>query len=220
MSLAHGDVLGLNRDSLAIDRATDSVAEDNEPLVLNFLVFGHKDAVLVAARDSLQALHVLHMLLVYRGIPENDAHIVSFGLAEGKNKRAGEVAPHIVWLDVGEQDIRVDGQSDSQTVTFPGYSVNHTSEGGHTKGSQVLAKGGVELDARFMTFDLLDTRTRDGDNVAIGVPLDVLDEHASVDENWRIIRHVPHQLHTTALVSDAESWGLLILILVRETLTI
>ena len=158
VSLAHGDVLGLNRDRLAIDGAANSVAEHNVPLVVNFLVFGHKDAVLVTARDSLEALHVLDMLLVNRGVPKDDAHIISLGLAEGKDKRAREVAPHVVWLDVGEQDVRVDSQSDSQTVAFPGDSVNHACERRHTQGSQVLAKGGVELDTGFMAFDLLNTR--------------------------------------------------------------
>ena len=158
VSLAHGDVLGLNRDRLAIDGAANSVAKHNEPLVINFLVFSHKDAVLVTASDSLEALHVLDMLLVNRGVPKDDAHIISLGLAEGKDKRAREVAPHIVWLDVGEQDVRVDGQSDSQTVAFPGNSINHACEGRHTQGSQVLAKGGVELDTGFMAFDLLNTR--------------------------------------------------------------
>ena len=113
MSLAHGDVLGLNRDRLAIDGATNSVAEHNIPLIINFLVFGHKDAVLVTARDSLETLHVLDMLLVNRGVPKDDAHIISLGLAEGKDKGASEVAPHVVRLDVGEKDVGVDGESDS-----------------------------------------------------------------------------------------------------------
>ena len=65
VSLAHGYVFGLNRDSLAINWATDSIAEHDIPLVFYFLVFGHKDAVLVTTRDSLQALHVFYMLFVH-----------------------------------------------------------------------------------------------------------------------------------------------------------
>ena len=71
-----------------------------------------------------------------------------------------------------------------------------------------------------MALDLFDTRSGDGDHVAIGVPLDVLDKHASVDKDGSIVCHVSHHLHTSALVSDTKGWGLLVLILVGESLTI
>ena len=65
-----------------------------------------------------------------------------------------------------------------------------------------------------MAFNLLNTGARYGDDVAVRVPLDVLDEHAGVDQDRLVISHVPHKLHTTALVGNAEGGSLVILILI------
>ena len=220
VSLAHGDVLGLNSDGLGVDGATDGVAKNNEPLVFNFLILGHKDAVFVATSDSLQTFHVLNMLLIDGGVPEDDAHIVTLGLAEGEHESAREVTPHVVGLDVGKQDVRVDGKSDSETVSLPSDGVNHTSKRWDTERAQMLTEGGVELDTGFVTLNFFDTGAGDGDDIAVGVPLDVLDEHASVDENRSIVSHVSHELHATALVGDTKGWSLIVLILVGESLAI
>ena len=85
----------------------------------------------------MKALHVLNMLLIDGDIPKYDAHVVALRLAESEDQSAGKVAPHVVRLDVGEQDVRIDGKGDSQTVTFPSYSVDHAGEGGHAKGSKM-----------------------------------------------------------------------------------
>ena len=73
------------------------------------------------------------MLLVDGGVPEDDAHIVTLGLAEGEHEGASEVAPHVVGLDVGEQDVRVDSESDSKTIAFPSDSIDHAGEGWDTE---------------------------------------------------------------------------------------
>ena len=140
VSLGHGDMLGLNSDGLAVDWASDSVAENDIPLIFLLLILGNKDAVLVTTGDSLQSLHVLDMLLVNRSVPEDDAHIVALWLSEGKNESAGEVAPHVVWLDVGEQDVRVNGESDSEAIAFPGHGVDHAGEGWDAEGTQMLTE--------------------------------------------------------------------------------
>lgn len=133
MCLAHSNMLGFNCDCLAVNGATNSVAEDEEPLVWLIFILGHKDAILVTGSDLLQTLHVLDMLLVDHGIPEDDAHVVTLGFSEGKNERAGEVAPEIVWLDVGKQDVGVNSKSNSQAIAFPSHSVDHSSEGGNSE---------------------------------------------------------------------------------------
>ena len=113
VSLAHSYMLGLNRDSLAINWATDSVAEHDVPLAFYFFVFGDQDAIFVTAGNPLQALHVLNVLLVHGGVPEDDAHVITFGLTESKNESASKVSPHVVRLDISEQDVRIDGQGNS-----------------------------------------------------------------------------------------------------------
>ena len=84
----------------------------------------------------------------------------------------------------------------------------------------MLSEGRVELDTRFVAFDLFNGGARDGEDVAVRVPLDVLDQHAGVDKDRRIIGHVPHELHATALVGDAKCRCLFILILIAEALTV
>lgn len=121
------------------------------------------------------------MFLVYGDIPEDDAHIVTLRLAEGEDKSTREVSPHVVGLNVGEEDVRVHGKSDSQSISFPSYSVNHSSERRDAKGAKMLAKCRVKLNARFVAFNFLNTGTRDSQDVTIGVPLDVLNKHSSID---------------------------------------
>jgi hypothetical protein len=190
------------------------------PLALLFLILGHQDAVLIAAGNFLKTLHVLNMFFVYGDIPEDNAHIIALRLAEGEDKSAGEIAPHVVWLDIGEEDVCVNGKSDSQPIAFPSYCVNHACEGRDAKRTKMLTKRRVKLDARLVAFDLLNAGARDSQDVTVGVPLDVFDKHASVDQDRRIVSHVFHQLHSTALVSNTECRRLLVLIFVGETLSI
>ena len=93
MSLAHGNMLGLNRDGLAINWATYSVAEDEEPLIGLVFILGHEDAILITAGNFLEALHIFDMLLIDLSIPEDDAHIITLGFTESENKCAREIAP-------------------------------------------------------------------------------------------------------------------------------
>ena len=53
------------------------------------------------------------MLLVDGRIPEYDTHVVALRLAEGEDKSIREVAPHVVGLDICEEDIGVDGKRDT-----------------------------------------------------------------------------------------------------------
>ena len=129
MSLAHGNVLGFNCDGLAVDWTSYSVAQHHIPLVSYFFVLCNEDAVLITAGNLLQTLHVLDMLLVDGHVPENDAHVTSLGLSESKHQSVREVAPHVVRLDIGKQDISVYGQRNSQTISFPGHSIDHAGEG-------------------------------------------------------------------------------------------
>ena len=78
----------------------------------------------------------------------------------------------------------------------------------------------VELDARLLALNFLDAGSTHSKDITIGVPLDMLDEHARIDKDWRVVSHVAHQLHTATLIGDAKLWGLVILVLVAEALTI
>ena len=84
----------------------------------------------------------------------------------------------------------------------------------------MLTEGGVELDAGLVAFNFFDTGAGDSNDVAVGVPLDVLDEHAGVNKDRCVVGHVSHELHTTTLVGNTKSRSLIILILVAETLAI
>lgn len=78
----------------------------------------------------------------------------------------------------------------------------------------------IKLYTRFLTFDFFNTRSTDGENITIRIPLDVLDEHPSVNKDWRVVCHVAHELHAATLISDAQLRRLFILVLVAEALSI
>ena len=59
------------------------------------------------------------MLFVDRGIPEDDTHILAFGLFESKDQGVVEVGPEILGLDVCEKDVRIHGKTDAETEAFP-----------------------------------------------------------------------------------------------------
>lgn len=87
MSFVHFGVFRFDRDSLAIDRASNSVAENKEPLVNSSVVsvLGNQNAVFTTSDNFLESVHVFDMSLVNAGIPEYNAHIVALRLAESKD---------------------------------------------------------------------------------------------------------------------------------------
>jgi hypothetical protein len=60
------------------------------------------------------------VLLIDYCIPEDHTHIVSLGLSEGENQCVVEISPHVLRLNVGEENVAVDCKSNSQTKAFPG----------------------------------------------------------------------------------------------------
>jgi hypothetical protein len=86
MSLIHGDELWFNGNVFVFNRASDSIAEDNDILSLSLFGFSNQDTVLSAGNNLLESPHVFNMLLVNNSVPENDAHILTFWLFESKNK--------------------------------------------------------------------------------------------------------------------------------------
>ena len=75
-------------------------------------------------------------------------------------------------------------------------------------------EGRVKLDTRFVALNFLNTGARDGQDITIWVPLDVLDQHSSVHQDGLVVSHVAHQLHAATLVSDAKGRCLLVLVLI------
>ena len=47
-------------------------------------------------------------LLIDLGVPESDTHVISFWLSIGEHDSIVEETPHVLWLDVGEENVRVD----------------------------------------------------------------------------------------------------------------
>lgn len=85
MSLVHRYKAWFNGYSLGLDRATDSVAQYNHPLISHFFYFGYEDTVFTTGSDLLETSHVLDVLFVNDCIPEYHAHIVAFGLSKSKD---------------------------------------------------------------------------------------------------------------------------------------
>jgi hypothetical protein len=92
------------------------------------------------------------MSLVDAGVPEDDAHVIALRLAESEHQGLGEVAPHVVGLDVSEEDVRIDSQADTHAVAFPADRVDNSAVRRYTQTTDVLARGGVELDSSFVAF--------------------------------------------------------------------
>ena len=128
MSIVHCHMFWLNADILAIDGAANSAAELNHPGVSNQVGLGelrHKNAVVSAGLDIAERLHVLDRFLVNLGVPESDAHVSSFGLSISEYDGVIEERPHVLRLDVGKEDVRIHGQDNSETKSFPGDAVHH-----------------------------------------------------------------------------------------------
>ena len=105
MSFVHGDKLGLNRDVLVFNWASDSIAENYDILAGIFFGFCDKHTVLPASDYLLKSSHVLYVLLIDDCVPEDHAHVLALGLFESENESIVEVGPQILWLDVGEEDV-------------------------------------------------------------------------------------------------------------------
>jgi len=220
VGLGHGDVLRLNANRLGLERATYRIAKHDIPSVLNFFHLGNQDAVLAARFDLLETVHILNVLFVDTGIPENNAHIAALWLAESKHKSGAEVAPHIVRLDIGEQNVSVHCKSHSQPEAFPGNAVHDTRVAWHAEGPQVNALSIVKLYSALVAFRAVDQGTSDSQDVAIGAPFAGLDKHAGVDELGTVIGEVLHELHATALVNDGQLGGILVHVFIAEALTV
>ena len=105
VSFVHGDKLGLNRDVLVFNWASDSIAENYDILAGIFFGFCDKHTVLPASDYLLKSSHVFHVLLIDDCVPEDHAHVLALGLFESENESIVEVGPQILWLDVGEEDV-------------------------------------------------------------------------------------------------------------------
>ena len=86
VSLVHGDKLGLDGDVFVLDWAANCVAEDNDPLALSLLNSSDEDAILPASHNLLESSHVLNMLLINDGVPEDNTHVLTLRLLEGENE--------------------------------------------------------------------------------------------------------------------------------------
>jgi hypothetical protein len=84
----------------------------------------------------------------------------------------------------------------------------------------MLASVTVELYDTFLFIGLLSQRSADSKYISIWVPLAALDEHAGVDEKRLGVAKLPHELETSALISNAETGGILSRVLIRETLLV
>lgn len=222
VSLVHFGVFGLDSDSLAFDWASDCVAEDEQPLVNSRVggVLGHQHTVFSTSNDLLESAHVLDVSLVDAGIPEDDAHIVALGLAEGKHEGLGEVAPHVVRLDVSEEDVGIHGKADTHAISFPADGVHNSAVRRHSERADVLARGRVELDGTLVALRGVEEGSSDSKDVAIGVPLDTLNEHASVDQDGHFIAEALHELESTALIGNAEGSTVFIHVFIAEALSV
>ena len=108
MCCIHSAVFWLDRNMFALNWASNCIAQLNEPCVLLSLFdleLGNEDAVVTAGFNVDETLHVLDGTLIDLGVPEGDAHIVSFGFSVSEDNRIVEVAPHVFGLNVGEKDI-------------------------------------------------------------------------------------------------------------------
>ena len=160
------------------------------------------------------------MLLINRGVPENNAHVVTLRLAESKHQGGAEIAPHVVRLDIGKQNVSVDRESDSQTETFPGNAVDDASVGGHTERTEMNTLCVVELYSSLVAFGAINQGASDGQDVAVGAPLAGLHEHAGVNELGAIVSEVLHKLHTATLINDGQLSSVLINVFITKALTI
>ena len=72
----------------------------------------------------------------------------------------------------------------------------------------------------FVAFRSVKERSSDTKNVTVGVPLNALDEHASVDQNRHFVVEVLHKLKSTALIGDAERSTVFIDVFITEALAV
>jgi hypothetical protein len=61
----HSNVFRLNGDVFVLNRATYSIAKDNDPLVRLVFYFSYKNTVFSTSNYFLQTSHILYMLFIY-----------------------------------------------------------------------------------------------------------------------------------------------------------
>lgn len=69
--------------------------------------------------------------------------------------------------------------------------------------------GAVELDYSLWISSIFRDGSADCENISIGVPFTRLNEHSCVNEVWFGVTQFSHELHSTALISDTETGGVL-----------
>ena len=64
MGLVHGYKLWLNCDVFVLNRASNCITEDDDPLVLDIFDFGNKDTVFATSDNFLESPHVFDVLFI------------------------------------------------------------------------------------------------------------------------------------------------------------
>lgn len=144
------------------------------------------------------------MSLVNAGIPEYNTHIAALRLSEGEHQSLREVAPHVVRLNVSEEDVRVYSKANTHAKAFPAEGVDYTAVRRYSETTDMLARRRVELDSSFVALRSVEEGSSYTKHVSIGVPLDALNEHASVNQDGHVISEILHKLKSTTLVSYTE----------------
>jgi len=158
--------------------------------------------------------------LVDGGVPEHDAHVVALGLAEREHKSLREVAPHVVRLNVGEQDVGIDRQADSHAISFPAQTVDNSAVGGHPKTTDMLSHRRIELHSSLVTLRRVKQTTSHSEHITIRIPLHTLDEHACVNQDRDLVGQTAHELETTTLVCNTQLCDSFIDVFIAEALAI
>lgn len=128
MGIVHGHILWLNTNILAINWASNSIAKLDHPCVLDKIwlsQLGDQNTIVSTCLDVAKRFHVFDRLFIDLGVPKGDAHVGSLRLTIGKDDRAVEEGPHVLWLDISKQDVGVDSENNSKTKAFPSDGVDH-----------------------------------------------------------------------------------------------
>ena len=94
-----------------------------------------------------EALGVAHRFLIDTSVPEGDAHVRSLRLSVGKDDGLTEVRPHVLGLNVSEENVCIDSKYHSQSKSFPSNTGDTARGARDSEGSEMLSPGRVELDA-------------------------------------------------------------------------
>ena len=116
MGIIHCHIFRLNANILAIDWASNSIAQLYHPGILGecwLCELRDQNTVVSTGLDATERLHVFYRLFVDFGVTESNAHVGSFRLTVSEDDSVVEERPHVFGLDVGEQDIGINGKDDS-----------------------------------------------------------------------------------------------------------